>query len=123
MPIVESSHLLEKTIGRGVNPFVYYPVRAILQPFFHLYFRLSRIGREHIPESGPIIFAANHRSFLDPFVIGTMMRRPIYSVAKKELFKHRLIGWFLHSLGAFPIDRGAADEDAMGTARAILERG
>jgi 1-acyl-sn-glycerol-3-phosphate acyltransferase len=120
---VQPDQLLDKTLRRGVNPLVYYPVRAILQPFFHLYFRMSRIGREHVPESGPVIVAANHRSFLDPFVIGTMTRRPVYYMAKKELFKHRLIGWFLHSLGAFPINRGAADEDAMDTARKILERG
>src|SRR5947209_3050147 len=109
--------------GRGVNPIVYWLVRAVLQPFFHLYFRLSRIGREHIPETGPVILAANHRSFLDPFVIGVMARRPMYYVAKKELFHSRLTGWFLNALGAFPIDRGAADSDAMDTARAILERG
>ena len=38
---------------RGVNPFVYWIVRAVLQPFFHLYFRLAAIGREHIPPTGP----------------------------------------------------------------------
>ena len=37
---------------RASNPLVYWLVRAVLQPFFHLYFRLSRIGREHIPEPG-----------------------------------------------------------------------
>ncbi len=120
---MHAEQLLEKTLRRGVNPLIYYPVRAILQPFFHLYFRMSRIGREHIPQTGGVIIAANHRSFLDPFVIGTMTRRPVYYMAKKELFKHRFVGWILHSLGAFPINRGAADEDAMATAREILERG
>ena len=115
--------LLERARNRGVNPLVYWFVRAILQPFFHIYFRVSRIGREHIPQSGPVIFAANHRSFLDPFIIGTMVRRPIYYVAKKELFSHRLAAWFLNSLGAFPIDRGHGDTGAMDTAQAILERG
>jgi len=108
---------------RGVNPIVYWLVRAILQPFFHLYFRLSRIGREHIPADGPVIFAANHRSFLDPFVIGTMMRRPIYYVAKKELFQNRLQAWLLNALGAFPVDRGNADQSMVETAKAILARG
>lgn len=107
---------------RGVNPLVYWVVRAIFQPFFHIYFRLSRIGREHIPD-GPVIFAANHRSFLDPFIAGTMVRRPIYYVAKKELFEHRLQAWFLNSLGAFPVDRGNADQETMETAKAILARG
>jgi len=108
---------------RGVNPIVYWLVRAVLQPFFHLYFRLSRIGREHIPLDGPVIFAANHRSFLDPFVIGTMMRRPIYYVAKKELFQNRLQAWVLNALGAFPVDRGNADQSMVETAKAILARG
>jgi glycerol-3-phosphate dehydrogenase (NAD(P)+) len=115
--------LLERTRDRGVNPIAYWLVRAILQPIFHLYFRLSRIGREHIPAHGPVILAANHRSFLDPFVIAVMARRPIYFLAKTELFGNRPIAWLLSSLGAFPIDRRAADEDAMATARAILERG
>ncbi len=108
---------------KGVNPLVYWLVRALFQPFFHLYFRLSRIGREHVPESGPVIFCANHRSFLDPFVIATIARRPMYYVAKQELFKHRLVAWFLNSLGAFPVNRGAADQDMMATAKAILDRG
>jgi glycerol-3-phosphate dehydrogenase (NAD(P)+) len=107
----------------GVNPIVYWLARAVLQPFFHLYFRLSRIGREHIPQDGPVIFAANHRSFLDPFVIATMVRRPIYYVAKKELFRNRVQAWFLNALGAFPVDRGHADQDMVDTARAILARG
>lgn len=106
-----------------MNPIVYWLARAVLQPLFHLYFRLSRVGREHIPADGPVIFAANHRSFLDPFVIGTMMRRPIYYVAKKELFQNRLQGWFLNALGAFPVDRGNADQDMVDTAKAILARG
>ena len=32
---------------------VYWVVRVILQPFFHLYFRMRRIGLEHIPKDGP----------------------------------------------------------------------
>ena len=115
--------LHERTRARGVNPLVYWLARAILQPFFHLYFRMSRIGREHIPASGGVIFCSNHRSFLDPFVIGTIARRPMYYVAKEELFKYRLAGWFLNALGAFPVKRGAGDQDMLATARAILERG
>src|SRR5947209_5408359 len=108
---------------RGVNPVVYWLVRSVLQPFFHIYFRMARIGREHIPQSGPVIIAANHRSFLDPFVIATMAHRPLYYVAKKELFMRRWQAWLLNSLGAFPVDRGAADGEMITTATAILSRG
>ena len=81
---------------RGVNPFVLFMVRAILTPFFLIYLRMERIGREHIPSEGPVILASNHRSFFDPFVIGTMTRRPVYYVAKQELFGYnRLLSWLL----------------------------
>jgi glycerol-3-phosphate dehydrogenase (NAD(P)+) len=120
---MDRSRLLARALGRGVNPLVYLFSRAILQPFFHAYFRMQRIGREHIPKDGPVIIAANHRSFLDPFVIGMMLRRPLYFVAKAELFKNPIVAWWLSSLGAFPVDRGHGDRDAMDTARRILERG
>ena len=105
-PTADHSRLHARHRERGVNPLVYWLVRALFQPFFHLYFRLSRIGREHVPESGPVIFASNHRSFLDPFVIATIARRPMYYVAKEELFRHRVTAWFLNALGAFPVRRG-----------------
>jgi glycerol-3-phosphate dehydrogenase (NAD(P)+) len=108
---------------QGANPLVYWLVRAFLQPFFHIYFRMSRIGREHIPTEGPVILAANHRSFLDPFVIATMVRRPMYYVAKKELFLRPWQAWILNALGAFPVDRGAGDAEMIDTAKAILARG
>jgi glycerol-3-phosphate dehydrogenase (NAD(P)+) len=120
---VDREALHRRARVRGVNPIVYWIARGLLQPFCHVYFRLSRVGREHVPAEGPVIFASNHRSFLDPFVIGLLARRPIYYVAKKELFRYRLVGWFLNALGAFPVDRGAGDRDMIETARAILARG
>ena len=117
------AHYHTRARERGVNPIVYWIARGILQPFFHLYFRLSRIGREHVPETGPVIFASNHRSFVDPFILGVCCRRPVYYVAKREIFANPLIAWFVGSLGAFPVHRGAGDADMMETARAILARG
>ena len=117
------AHYHERARDRGVNPIVYWIARGILQPFFHLYFRLSRIGREHIPETGPVIFACNHRSFLDPFILGVCSRRPIYYVAKREIFANPFVAWLVSALGAFPVHRGAGDGDMLATARAILARG
>jgi glycerol-3-phosphate dehydrogenase (NAD(P)+) len=110
-----------RTRRRGVNPVVYWPVRWALKPAILLYFRLRRLGMEHVPNGG-VILASNHRSFLDPFAIGCCIGRPIYFVAKRELFRNPLLGWFLNCLGAFPIKRGASDQESMDTARALLER-
>ncbi len=125
-PSMESNELhafREHALAHGVNPVLYWLVRAVLMPFFLVYFRLARLGREHIPSSGPVLLAANHRSFLDPFVIGALTRRPVYYMAKRELFEHRWQAWLLNALGAFPVDRGHGDDQAMTTARAILGRG
>ncbi|MBV9940794.1 MAG: 1-acyl-sn-glycerol-3-phosphate acyltransferase [Solirubrobacterales bacterium] len=116
--------LHRRTRERGVNRFVLLVVRIILTTFFSIYFRMQRIGREHIPGEGPVILAANHRSFFDPFVIGTMTRRPVYYVAKKELFGYsRVLSWLLSALGAFPVDRGHGDQETIDTAKLILGRG
>jgi len=113
------------TRDRGVNIVLYVLARLVLQPAFLVWFRLARHGREHAKVRGPLIVATNHRSFLDPFAIGVMLpwRRPLHYVAKVELFEKRWQAWILSRLGAFPIRRGAADEEAMETSRMILERG
>src|SRR4051812_37547528 len=115
----------EYTRKHSVNWPLYLLVRGILQPFFLIYFRLSRAGREHGRVKGGLIVAANHRSFLDPFVIGASLpwRRPMNYVAKMELFEKRWQAWLLSRLGAFPIRRGESDEEAMRTARMVVERG
>ena len=109
----------------GVNRFVYTLVRCFCLPFFLVWFRLERQGREHARMKGGLIVASNHRSFLDPFVIGALLpwRRQIQFVAKVELFEKRWQGWVLNRLGAFPIRRGQSDETAMQTAALAVERG
>jgi 1-acyl-sn-glycerol-3-phosphate acyltransferase len=102
---------------------LYLLVRAILVPLFRVCLRLEGIGGEDMPRSGPLLLASNHRSFLDPFVIGALMKRPVYYVAKRELFQRRWQASLLAALGAFPIDRGSGDQEAMATAKAILQRG
>ncbi|MDQ3729447.1 MAG: 1-acyl-sn-glycerol-3-phosphate acyltransferase, partial [Actinomycetota bacterium] len=109
----------------GTNRFVYTIVRCVFMPFFLIWFRLERQGREHARIKGGLIVASNHRSFLDPFVIASLLpwRRSIQFVAKVELFEKRWQGWFLNRLGAFPIRRGQSDETAVDTAKLAVERG
>ena len=120
-----------RTRTRGVNSPVYWFIRAFAQPALMLYFRLARNGHRHVPGGG-VILASNHRSFLDPFVLGCCVPRPIYFVAKQELFKNPLAGWILNCLGAFPLRRGRigrgvgedlADASGAGPGRGDLPRG
>jgi glycerol-3-phosphate dehydrogenase (NAD(P)+) len=109
----------------GVNRLVYAIIRCLFVPAFLIWFRLERQGREHARFKGGLIVASNHRSFLDPFVIGALLpwRRQIQFLAKVELFENRWQGWILSRLGAFPIRRGQSDETAMETAALAVQRG
>ncbi len=121
MPDLTAHH--QRIRRRGVNAPLYWAVRAVLQPLIMAWFRVRRHGREHVPRTGAVIVAANHRSFLDPFVIGCCVRRPVYFVAKRELFEKRLKAWILNALGAFPLRRDESDGETLETARAVLRRG
>jgi glycerol-3-phosphate dehydrogenase (NAD(P)+) len=113
------------TRKRSVNWPLYLLARVFLTPFFLVYFRYARTGREHGRVKGGLIVASNHRSFLDPFIVGGSLpwRRPMNYVAKVELFRRPWQGWILSRLGAFPIRRGESDEESMETARMLVERG
>ena len=91
-------------------------------PLFRLWFRMHVSGAEHIPAEGRRSLRPNHKSFWDSFFIGVCTRRHVRFMAKTELIEARY-GRLLVRLGAFPVRRGQADEDALETARVILEQG
>ena len=116
----EEAHRLARE--KGVSRWRYALVRGIVAPLFRLYFRMHISGAEHIPPEGPAVVAPNHKSFWDSFFIGVCTRRHVRFMAKTELIEARY-GKLLVRLGAFPVRRGQADEDALETARTILRQG
>ena len=116
----EKAHRLARE--RGPSRPLYAFVRAIVAPFLRLYFRMSITGAENIPAEGAAIIAPNHKSFFDSFFIGINTRRHLRYMGKTELFEGPW-GRLLVALGAFPVRRGEADQDALDTARTILEQG
>jgi 1-acyl-sn-glycerol-3-phosphate acyltransferase len=82
---------------------VYRLSHAILAPLLIAYLRLTRTGREHIPAEGPVLIVANHRSFLDPFLIGATLPagRPLNFMGKAELFARPRAGWYVSRCGCF----------------------
>ena len=84
----------------GVSGPFYRFIRALATLILRGWFRFRVLGREHIPDEGPVIIAPNHKNFLDPFFVGIATRRRVQYMAKAE-----------------------ADADAFDTARAILAAG
>lgn len=81
-------------------------------------------GRENLPEGGCII-CPNHTSLLDPIHVAFALghnQRPRF-MAKAELFKNPLFAAIIRGLGAFPVQRGAADINSIRESLSILREG
>jgi len=116
----EEAHELARE--KGSNPVLYFLLRVILVPVMKVFFGLQAQGVDNIPKSGPVVIAPNHKSFWDAFFIAAVVKRRLHFMGKAELFQ----GWrgrLFVALGAFPVLRGESDDLAIGTARAVLERG
>jgi 1-acyl-sn-glycerol-3-phosphate acyltransferase len=86
-------------------------------------YRIEVEGAERVPASGGAILVANHESIWDPFVLGVATPREIHYLAKAELFRWWPLNAVLHSLNAFPVERGSGDHGAIREAGRRLRRG
>lgn len=77
---------------------------------------------ERVPMKGPVLFVANHVSYIDPFVIGACVGREMYYMARQEIFVPWLMP-FLRALHAVPVRRGEADLGALRKALRLLSEG
>lgn len=96
---------------------------AILRRAFRLVMNMKVDGLEYLPLDGPVVVACNHVTNFDVFPIQLSLPRPIFFMAKAELFKFPLMDVALRNLGAFPVYRGEKDAWAMRHARRVLEHG
>jgi 1-acyl-sn-glycerol-3-phosphate acyltransferase len=103
---------------------VYRIVRALARALCMGFFRVKVQGASNIPSEGPAILAPVHRSFVDFLIVGTVItRRKVFFMAKDDLWNSRLLGAFLDSFGAFPVNREGADRLALDRSRDVLDRG
>jgi 1-acyl-sn-glycerol-3-phosphate acyltransferase len=90
----------------------------VVKLFFRLCCQVHIEGREHIPSQGGVVLVSNHISVFDtvllPYtVLAAQGMQIIWAPAKAELFRSRLLGSLLTSLGVFPVRRGQHDRQAM----------
>jgi 1-acyl-sn-glycerol-3-phosphate acyltransferase len=64
-------------------------------------------GLEHVEHAGPVIYAPNHQSHLDILTLLGHLPGATRFAAKRELWRHPVVGGVLDTLGMIPIDRDA----------------
>jgi 1-acyl-sn-glycerol-3-phosphate acyltransferase len=67
--------------------------------------RLDVSGREDVDGGSPIVFMANHLSFLDGPLLYYLVPRAVRVILKKELFRIPIVGWAMRFVGFVPVDR------------------
>lgn len=81
-------------------------------------------GAQHVPPEGPAIVVANHQSFLDPPAHGIALRdRPFRPLARASLFRSRIGGAWLRSVGVIPLKDDGGDAAAIREALDALRLG
>ena len=105
--------------------FMFGLAKAIMSPIYAVLFPHRAIGIENLPAQGGFVLCVNHIHARDPFFLSTVIPtgRKLFFMAKKELFKNRLLGAIMTKLGMFPVDRGGSDMAAMRTCLSILREG
>jgi len=86
-------------------------------------FEREVVGSENLITEGPALIAANHLSYLDPPLIGSVLGRDIFYLARKTLFDAPLLGWLLPRLNVIPVDRDGADMTAIKVVIRMVKQG
>ena len=105
-----------------MNP--YYKIGWLLSRFLgRLFWSFRAEGLEHVPATGGLIIASNHRSYADPPLVGAAIQRQLFFFAKAELFKMPVLGWFVRRLNVLPIKRQRYDREGIERALEVLRAG
>ena len=100
-------------------------IRATWRPFATFLHPLRVEGLENLPKDQPVLLCANHSSAVDPILLICAMRQdfPLRIMAKKQLLNIPILGHILQNVGAFAVDRGNSDIQAVKTAIQSLKQG
>jgi 1-acyl-sn-glycerol-3-phosphate acyltransferase len=88
-----------------------------------LFFRLRVVHRERMLQSGPVILAMNHQSYLDPSLAGSTCDRAVYFLARRTLLDVPLLGWLLPKLNVIPVNQEGIDRSALKALIRVLQAG
>jgi 1-acyl-sn-glycerol-3-phosphate acyltransferase len=87
---------------------VYRLTRALVASTLRRCYKVDVKGLGHVPPRGPMVLAANHRSFMDSIFLALVTPRPITFIAKAEYWDSWRTAWMFRATGQIPLRRGSA---------------
>lgn len=87
-------------------------VQCLVAVILSAFYGLRATGRKNIPRTGPALLISNHLSYLDVFLLGILLPRPLNYVARSTLFVP-VLGPLIRSVGGFPIQRDGLGASGM----------
>lgn len=105
-----------------LNDFLAVGVARICGILLRTLFRLSRADVPALPE-GPVILAPNHRSFLDPPVVGGVIDRRVFFMMHARYYDKPLLRWLYELVRCIPVEDGQDNRVALRAGQRVLESG
>ena len=102
---------------------LYLFLKAFGNVILKLFFKVNIYNNIEIPKHGPLIIAINHKSPMDPPLIGTVFPRVVHFFAAEELFSIPIVGWVIKKLGVIPVNRRQKDFRSLKRAIELLREG
>lgn len=103
--------------------FFYRLMQLVVNIIFRPLFRIEIINREKSFYKGKLILCCNHFSAFDPVLMGEYYPRPVYFMAKKELFRKFFFRILIEFFNAFPVNRSGVDRAAISKAVEVINSG
>ncbi len=103
--------------------FYFHVSQMFVKAVLGVIFGLKVYGSRNLDYRENYIFASTHVSYFDPPVVGSVLRREIWFVAKKELFRNRFFAWLIEKYHAIPVDRDELDRTTLRTITEKLNSG
>ena len=108
----------------GLEP--YHMIRPFVRPASFPYARFDIDGLANIPAHGPVLLAANHRSYFDVAALAMVAAgagRPVRFLGKKEIFDAPVVGAIARAIGGIAVDRGSGSDSPLRAAESALVAG
>jgi 1-acyl-sn-glycerol-3-phosphate acyltransferase len=106
----------------AVEDLVYDSVQSALRILLRTVWRLSLADVRELPD-GPVILAANHRSFIDPLVLGCAVERRVTYMMTAKYYDLPSLNGFFRMARCIVVDEEADNKRALRDSLEVLEAG